>query len=108
VPDPTAIWQQTNAALSKFLSLELDIGLAFAQAADKAASTRDLLRSRRSARKAYDTACSMMRKTKLTESDARRLAQRLEQLRLALRRLGDPGVPYDGDRYAPDGTSSSL
>lgn len=88
--DSILIWQQTNAAMVRFLSLEAEIGLNFAQAAMEASWTEDVLRNRQFARRAYETACRLLQRAKFTEAEAMDFMDKLARLHQFLRHLGDP------------------
>jgi len=81
---------EMDAAMSRFLAVEVEVGHAFAKAATDARWTREVLHNRRLARRAYDTATRLMRQVRFAEGEAQTLARRLENLRLSLSKLGDP------------------
>ena len=81
---------QMNAAMSRFLEIELEIGQTFADAAIHARWTQELLHNRRLARRAYDTTIRLMRHANLAKADARKVAIKLHRLRQKLSQLGDP------------------
>jgi hypothetical protein len=95
--DSPATWQQLGAAMSRFITVELEVGLAFAQAAADAQETREILRNRGIARRAYDMARKMMNRAHMTELEFRALKDRQLHLRSKLCTLGDPcWLPSDG------------
>ena len=81
--------QEMDAAMSKFLEIEVEVGQTFAKAAANAQWTHELLHNRRLARRAYDTTTRLMTSAKLTEVNARKIARELQILRLMLSQLGD-------------------
>ena len=87
--DLASFRQQMDAAMSKFLEIELKVGQTFAKAAINAQWTRELLHNRRLARRAYVTTTRLMGSAKLTEANARKVARELQILRLLLSQLGD-------------------
>lgn len=87
--NPFQFQQQMDAAMSRFLVVELEVGLTFAKAAINAHWTQELLHNRKLARKAYDTATRLMNQAKLTEAEAKGLDSGLQSLKLALSQLGD-------------------
>lgn len=76
--------------MSRFVVVELEVGFVFARAAADAYETRDILRSRSIARRAYDMAGKMMDRAYITEIDLRALKVRRLHLRSELCKLGDP------------------
>lgn len=81
--------REMNAAMSRFLQIELQVGQTFAKAAINARWTRESLHNRRLARKAYDTTKRLM-DAKLTKAKSRKISKQLEILKLMLSQLGDP------------------
>jgi hypothetical protein len=88
--DSAPLRQQLDAAMTRYLVIELEVGLAFAQAAANAEHTKDLLHNRQIARRAYDSACMLMRRAYFHNIELHYLQNTLQKLRLALRGLGDP------------------
>jgi hypothetical protein len=82
--------EELHAAMSRFLTVELEVGLGFAQAAAEARWTEELLRNRRIARRAYELARQMIGRTYLSRPEMARLEKKLRELRAALLKLGDP------------------
>jgi hypothetical protein len=75
--------------MSRFLDIELDVGRTFAWAAMNSRWTGDVLHNRRLARKAYNTTARLISHPKLTDTDAKKLAKKMELLKLTLIQLGD-------------------
>jgi hypothetical protein len=81
---------QMNAAMSRFLEIELKIGQTFADAAINSRWTQELLHNRRLARRAYDTTVRLRDHANLAKADARRVDSELQRLKWKLSQLGDP------------------
>ena len=88
--DLSGLRMQMYTAMFRFLKIELGVGLTFARAAQHALWTSDLLHNRRLARKAYDAVVRRIEKVRFSKDEAKEIASRLQQLRLALLQLGDP------------------
>jgi hypothetical protein len=84
-----SVWEQMNAAMSRYLFIQLEVGLTFAQAATQASWTEDVLHNRRLARRSYDRTKKLLQHVPLTGPEAHHLLQQLRSLESALRRLGD-------------------
>lgn len=94
MPKSGGIWQQLNAAMSSFVRVELEVGLAFAQAAADADCVDELLHNRYLARKAYNESEKLMHHVCPKRLELRELQKRRSQLQSALRKLGDPCVSF--------------
>jgi hypothetical protein len=88
--DAVAIWQQVDTAIERFLVLETDIGMTFAEAARHALCTEECLRNRRLARRAYETAQRWTRRVRFSGEAEKTYCRKLQRLKEALNRLGDP------------------
>jgi hypothetical protein len=108
--DSAVEWRrQLNAAMSRFVAIELEVGLTFAQAVSHASWTRDCLRYRRLARRAYDNANRWVERTRLTRAQFEQLSKKLITLQLALGHLGDPAPSCQGSATPiMDGAKASL
>lgn len=73
----------------EFLRAELHTGLTTANIAASAKDAQKKQRNHRMARKAYDTAMYFLEKSDLTESELAELKVQIEELRNALRALGE-------------------
>lgn len=87
--DAATIRREIEAALLRFLLLELDLGMTFAKAAEDATETRERLHSRMLARRTYETVVRLGGKVQPTEKRAE-LEAKMARLISALRGLGDP------------------
>ena len=72
-----------------FLRAEVHTGITTAKIAASAKHDGKKQRNRQIARKAYDTALHFLKKSEITESEAAELKTELEELRDALRQLGE-------------------
>jgi len=72
-----------------FLRTELHTGLTTAKIAATAKDDKKKQRNRTMARKAYDSALHFLRKSEITESEVAELKPQIEELRKALRELGE-------------------
>jgi len=88
--DSLRLWNEMDAAMSRFLVVEAGVGRAFAKAAIDARETREALHNRQLARKAYDTIVRLMSQVRLTKADAKTLHRGLQHLKQVLSQLGDP------------------
>lgn len=73
----------------EFLRTELHTGLTTARIAATATRAEKKQRNRVMARKAYDTALHFMGKSEISDDEAAALKDELEELRSALRELGE-------------------
>jgi hypothetical protein len=89
--NPAILWHQIDAAIYKFLLVEADIGLTFAQAAIHATCTEECLHCRGIARQSYDVAQKGMHRGHFSKREAKNLCGKLKRLRRALEQSGDPG-----------------
>jgi hypothetical protein len=88
--DSATVWQQVDTAIQQFLILEVRVGMTFAETATRAQSTDECLHNRQLARRAYDTGVRWRARARFTQEDTRVYGRKLQELRLALNRLGDP------------------
>jgi type IV secretory pathway TrbF-like protein len=93
-PKPTidallASEKQFNQAGTQFLKVDVATALTFANTALQADDPEKKRRNRASARKAYDTVVRMMKKLKLSASDAEEIQQGLQRLKSELVTLGE-------------------
>jgi len=73
----------------EFLQTELRMALTFADVASRTSVAARSERSRKEARKAYDTVLRMMNRVKLLPAETAELEERLAALKSELRRLGE-------------------
>jgi hypothetical protein len=84
------VWQDADTALKQFVIVEVNLGITFADSASCELSTRDRLRNRQLAKRAYDSAVKWLPKVSFTRIETKAYYTKLHKLRLALNRLGDP------------------
>jgi hypothetical protein len=78
-----------NKTSTDFLNAETETSLTFAAIARAADTPMERERSRRAARKAYDTVVRLIEKVDLTDHDAKMLSRNLARLKSELRGLGE-------------------
>ena len=77
-----------NAAMVRFLKLDLDMAMTFVDIAERAASNERAARCLSEARKAYDTVLRMINSVDLSNPERTELQKRLATLKSTLQRLG--------------------
>jgi hypothetical protein len=82
--------QQMVSTMTRFLEIELEVGLTFARAATQSTVTVDVVHNRKLARKAYDTVSRSLGQADLMDCRSKKVVNRLQRLKVALFRLGDP------------------
>lgn len=88
--DVATVWGQVDTAIQQFLVIEVTIGMTFARAGMNALTTGECLRSRQLARRAYDTGSRWVERARFTAEGIKTYRRKLQELRFALNRLGDP------------------
>ena len=83
------ILQSVNRAGVDFLKLDLEVGLTFSHMALETQDSEKRARTRRAARRAYDTVLKLSEKVPLTNQDAESLARNLLRLKCDLALLGE-------------------
>ena len=81
--------ERMNRASAEFLKIDVNTALAFLHSARLSIDTERQERSRRAARKAYETILRLMARVQLSREDAQILKQGLERLKNELEGLGD-------------------